>query len=87
LGLRVYWLPGEKAAQHDVYLGADQAAVANATMASIGIYRGRSAIGGPAGWFWLLNRDKKVKASLIFFLTIERLVWYKQSIQQSRTLL
>ncbi|UCG55668.1 MAG: hypothetical protein JSU70_12455 [Phycisphaerales bacterium] len=35
------WTPGEKAAQHDVYVGTDQAAVATADTATVGIYRGR----------------------------------------------
>jgi hypothetical protein len=35
------WSAGEKAAQHDVFLGTDRTAVANATTATTGIYRGR----------------------------------------------
>jgi hypothetical protein len=35
------WGPGETAAQHDVYLGTDKAAVTNATTSSTGIYLGR----------------------------------------------
>ena len=36
------WSPGEKAAQHDVYLGTDQTAVKNADASdTTGIYRGR----------------------------------------------
>jgi hypothetical protein len=35
------WMPGKHAAQHDVYLGTDKAAVTNATTSSTGIYLGR----------------------------------------------
>ncbi len=38
------WVPGDKAAKHDVYFGTDQAAVAAATTATAGIYRGRQAL-------------------------------------------
>jgi hypothetical protein len=35
------WLAGQKAAKHNVYFGTDATAVANATTASTGIYRGQ----------------------------------------------
>jgi hypothetical protein len=35
------WGPGDYAAQHDVYLGTDKAAVTNATTSTPGIYKGR----------------------------------------------
>jgi hypothetical protein len=35
------WKPGDKAAQHDVYLGTDQDDVTNADTTTVGIYRGR----------------------------------------------
>jgi hypothetical protein len=35
------WKPGEKAVQHDVYLGTGQTAVADADTTTAGIYRGR----------------------------------------------
>jgi hypothetical protein len=38
------WTPGEKAAQHEVYFGTDQGAVAAATTATADIYRGRQAL-------------------------------------------
>jgi hypothetical protein len=38
------WSPGTAAAGHDVYFGADRDAVANATPATAGIYRGRQAL-------------------------------------------
>jgi hypothetical protein len=38
------WLAGYKAQQHDVYFGADQAAVANATVQTADIYVGRQAL-------------------------------------------
>jgi hypothetical protein len=38
------WVAGDKAAQHDVYLGTDQAAVEGATTATANIYRGRQAL-------------------------------------------
>jgi hypothetical protein len=38
------WTKGDKAAKHDVYFGMDQAAVAGATTATAGIYRGRQAL-------------------------------------------
>jgi hypothetical protein len=38
------WVKGDKAAQHDVYFGTDQAAVAGATPATADIYRGRQAL-------------------------------------------
>jgi len=62
------WTPGDKAAQHDVYFGTDQAAVANATTASTGIYRGRQLAasytpaealqwgGGP--YYWRIDEYK-----------------------------
>ena len=37
------WSAGDKAAQHDVYLGTDKAAVEAATPATAGIYKGRQA--------------------------------------------
>ena len=39
------WKPGPNAAEHDVYIGTDREAVANADTSSIrsGIYRGRQA--------------------------------------------
>jgi hypothetical protein len=40
--LPLSWLPGENAAQHDVYFGTDQDAVANADASdTTGVYRGR----------------------------------------------
>ncbi len=39
--LTLRWKAGEKAVKHNVYLGTDAAAVANATTASAGIYRGQ----------------------------------------------
>ncbi len=42
-GKPLSWSAGDKAAQHDVYLGTDKAAVEAATLASAGIYRGRQA--------------------------------------------
>ncbi|MBM4024483.1 MAG: hypothetical protein FJ280_03645, partial [Planctomycetes bacterium] len=38
------WAQGDKAAKHDVYFGADPAAVAEATPATAGIYRGQQAL-------------------------------------------
>jgi hypothetical protein len=38
------WEAGDRAAQHDVYLGTDQTAVTEATTATAGIYRGRQAL-------------------------------------------
>jgi len=38
------WSVGEKAARHDVYFGVDADAVAKATPATAGIYRGRQAL-------------------------------------------
>ncbi len=35
------WLPGDEAAQHDVYLGTDRDAVADADISTADIYRGR----------------------------------------------
>ncbi len=50
------WSPGDKAAQHDVYLGTDQAAVRNAdTSDTTGIYRGQQAAASytpPEGLAW-----------------------------------
>ena len=39
--LPLSWLPGEMAAQHDVYFGTDSDAVADADPSAAGIYRGR----------------------------------------------
>ena len=56
------WTPGDKASQHDVYFGTDQAAVANADASdTMGVYRGRQSAtsyappeiawnGGPYYW-------------------------------------
>ena len=38
------WAKGDQAAKHDVYFGTDQAAVAGATTATTGTYRGRQAL-------------------------------------------
>jgi len=38
------WVPGENAAQHDVYFGTDPIAVTEATTATSGIYRGRQVL-------------------------------------------
>jgi hypothetical protein len=38
------WAPGEKAAKHNVYFGEDAEAVASATTATSGIYRGQQAL-------------------------------------------
>jgi len=38
---KLIWVAGEKAAKHNVYFGSDGTAVANATTASTGIYRGQ----------------------------------------------
>ena len=38
------WKGGDKAAQHDVYLGTDKDAVENADTSTTGIYRGRQAV-------------------------------------------
>jgi hypothetical protein len=42
--LTLKWGPGAHAAGHDVYFGQDEEAVANATPATAGIYRGRQAL-------------------------------------------
>jgi len=77
------WTPGDKAAQHDVYFGTDQTAVANATMASTGIYRGRQAAasytpaealqwgGGP--YYWRIdeyNTDGTVSTGKVWSFTV-----------------
>jgi len=77
------WSPGEKAAQHDVYLGTDRAAVDNATTASTGIYRGRQAAanytlpeglqwgGGP--YYWRIdeyNTDGTVSTGRVWSFTV-----------------
>jgi hypothetical protein len=43
--LDLAWSAGDKAAQHDVYFGADAGAVANADPTTAGIYRKRLALG------------------------------------------
>ena len=54
--LILQWIAGEEAAGHDVYFGDDAQAVANATTASTGVYRGRQALDtttydpGPLEW-------------------------------------
>jgi len=40
-GPTLCWSPGDKAVQHDVFLGTNEAAVVNAHAATVGIYRGR----------------------------------------------
>jgi hypothetical protein len=42
------WVLGDKAAQHDVYFGTDQAAVEAATTATADLYRGRQALDATA---------------------------------------
>ncbi len=81
--LPLTWSPGEKAAQHDVYLGTDQTAVADATTASTGIYRGRQAAanyappegiqwgGGP--YYWRIdeyNTDGTISAGRVWSFTV-----------------
>jgi hypothetical protein len=77
------WSPGEKAAQHDVYFGTDRTAVANATTASTGIYRGRQTVtnytpaealqwaGGP--YYWRIdqyNTDGTISTGRVWSFTI-----------------
>jgi hypothetical protein len=77
------WTPGDKAAQHDVYFGTDQTAVANATAASTGIYRGRQVAasyappeglqwgGGP--YYWRIdeyNTDGTLSAGRVWSFTV-----------------
>jgi len=38
------WKPGKKAAQHEVYFGEDEQAIADATPDSSGVYKGRQAL-------------------------------------------
>jgi hypothetical protein len=59
------WKPGKKAAQHLVYFGQDEQAVAEATSATSGIYQGKHALDetffdpGPLDWnaqyFWRVD--------------------------------
>ena len=59
------WTAGVNATQHDVYFGADKDAVANATTAAAGVYRGRQAFDktsfdpGPLDWnatyYWRID--------------------------------
>jgi hypothetical protein len=49
------WSPGNKASEHDVYFGADKAAVADANTSTPDIYRGRQSTAGytpPEGIEW-----------------------------------
>ena len=77
------WSPGEKVAQHDVYFGTNQAAVANATTTSTGIYRTRQAAasytplegiqwgGGP--YYWRIdeyNTDGTISAGRVWSFTV-----------------
>jgi hypothetical protein len=77
------WTPGDKAAQHDVYFGADQTATTDATTASTGIYRGRQLAasytpaealqwgGGP--YYWRIdeyNTDGTVSTGKVWSFTI-----------------
>jgi len=77
------WSAGERAAQHDVYFGTDQTAVANATAASTGIYRGRQVAasyvppegiqwgGGP--YYWRIdeyNTDGTLSAGRVWSFTV-----------------
>ena len=81
--LPLTWSAGEKASQHDVYFGTDQTAVANATTASTGIYRGRQAAasynppegiqwgGGP--YYWRIdeyNTDATISAGRVWSFTV-----------------
>ena len=77
------WSPGEKAAQHDVYFGTDQTAVANATTASTGIYRARQAAAsyttteglqwGGGSYYWRIdeyNTDGTISAGRVWSFTV-----------------
>jgi len=81
--LPLTWSPGEKAAQHDVYFGADKTAVDDATTASTGIYRARQAAasytlpeglqwgGGP--YYWRideLNTDATTSKGKVWSFTV-----------------
>jgi len=81
--LPLTWSPGEKAAQHDVYFGTDRTAVANATTASTGIYRGRQPAasytppegvqwgGGP--YYWRIdeyNTDGTITTGKLWSFTV-----------------
>jgi hypothetical protein len=83
LAVPLSWSPGDKAAQHDVYLGTDRTAVVNATTASTGVYRGRQAItsytpaeglqwgGGP--YYWRIdeyNNDATISTGRVWSFTV-----------------
>jgi len=68
------WLAGANAAQHDVFLGTDRAAVASADTTATGIYRGRQALAAtsyvptelPLAWdttyYWRVDEVNAVHA-------------------------
>ncbi len=70
--LKLTWRPGEQAAEHDVYFGQDQEAVAGATTDSADIYQGRQALEagtfdpGPLEWnktyFWRIDEVNDASA-------------------------
>jgi len=84
------WSAGDEATAHDVYFGEDAAAVANATPADAGLYRGRQAAAatsynpGPLQWdktyYWRVdevnpaNADSPWKGSVWSFTTADFLI-------------
>ena len=86
---KLRWSAGEEAAQHAVYLGTDPDAVANATTASAGIYRGQQNLdetsyvptGSPLDWgttyYWRIDEVNGVdvwKGSIWSFTTANCLI-------------
>jgi hypothetical protein len=69
----LYWTAGEKAAEHDVYLGTDAAVVAEATPATAEAYVGRQALDaisydpGPLEWgktyYWRVDEVNDAEAA------------------------
>ena len=83
------WMAGSKAAKHNVYFGADSTAVANATPASTGIYRGQQNLDAtsftptesPLGWgqtyYWRIdevNAADTWKGDVWSFTTADHIV-------------
>ena len=78
------WLPGEKAAQHDVYFGADKEAVADAdTSDTTDIYRGRQGVTiytppegvewGGGSYYWRIdeyNTDATISKGNVWCFTV-----------------
>jgi hypothetical protein len=80
------WSPGVDAAQHDVYFGTDEQAVASADTTTAGIYKGRQAgtsyVPGELEWnvtyYWRIdefNNDGSISTGKVWSFTTADFIW------------